>query len=231
MLSAPTPSPRGVEPWLTAPNLLTLSRLPLAALPWVDPANLWLLLGTVAAAGVTDVLDGWAARRLRARRLAAGRDPGRVATAASTGAWLDPVCDKVFVMSTLGVVFVAVAPPWWLLGLIATREILQVPLVGLYHLLPPLRRRLALDYTAGIPGKMATATQFAALVAVRLELTASLALCVAAAVAGMASAGYYVARATRGGPPRIPRDPAARRPLGDGRRAHPIRPRRPAPRG
>ncbi len=230
-MSASSPSRRGGEPWLTAPNLLTLSRLPLAALPWVDPRDLWLLLGTVAAAGVTDVLDGWAARRLRARRLAAGRDPGRVATPASTGAWLDPVCDKVFVMSTLGVVFVAVGPPWWLLALVAARELLQVPLVGVYHLVPALKRRLALDYTAGIPGKVATGLQFTALVAVRLELTADLALCVAAAVAGVASAGYYVGRATRGGPRRIPRDPAARRPLGDGTRAHPIRPRRPDRRG
>jgi len=72
--------PRGAL--LTTPNLLSLSRLGLAAaFPLVDGRV--ERAAVVAAAGLTDFLDGWLARRSR--------------SASQWGALLDPVADRMFV--------------------------------------------------------------------------------------------------------------------------------------
>ena len=47
----------------TLPNLLTLVRIPLAALIWLAPTNPAWLLGLMVGAAVSDFLDGWFARR------------------------------------------------------------------------------------------------------------------------------------------------------------------------
>ncbi len=78
------------QSFLTLPNLLTLSRIPLAALIWVRPLDPVFVLGIMALAGVTDILDGWLERRLH---------PGRKTE--TVGAWLDPLCDKLFILSVL----------------------------------------------------------------------------------------------------------------------------------
>ncbi len=69
------------------PNYLTLLRLPLAALVWLFPSRSKHVLGVMLFAGFTDVLDGWVARKLKLKN--------------SYGKWLDPLCDKIFVLSTL----------------------------------------------------------------------------------------------------------------------------------
>ncbi|HEX4405945.1 MAG TPA: CDP-alcohol phosphatidyltransferase family protein, partial [Polyangia bacterium] len=75
---------------LTLPNLLSLSRLPLGGVFWAALARGQdaLPFGVLATAAVTDVLDGWTARRR-------GADP------AGVGSWLDPICDKAFVGAVL----------------------------------------------------------------------------------------------------------------------------------
>src|SRR5260370_36630690 len=77
--------------WPTAPNLLSLARLPMGALFWqvVDdvPAHLIGPFLALAAAAVTDVLDGYLAPR---RGVTSG-----------VGAWLDPICDQVFLGAVL----------------------------------------------------------------------------------------------------------------------------------
>src|SRR5450432_80739 len=98
------------------PGLLSLSRVPLAAaFPFVLGHPL-LALGVLVAAGVSDVLDGWVARRF-----------GLVTP---TGAALDPVTDKVFV-TTVAVSLVAGGYLSILdVVLLSTREIGEVPLVA-----------------------------------------------------------------------------------------------------
>src|SRR5579862_6468238 len=69
---------------LLAPGLLSLARFPLALafpLVWPRPA---LVAGVVALAAVTDVLDGYVARKLHQQTV--------------TGALLDPLMDKTFVL-------------------------------------------------------------------------------------------------------------------------------------
>ena len=73
---------------LTPLNLLTLSRVPLAA-AFLAVESVYARAALVGVASVTDVLDGWLARRL-----------GR---ATPLGALLDPVADKTFVLAALSV--------------------------------------------------------------------------------------------------------------------------------
>jgi cardiolipin synthase len=137
-------------------------------------------------AGVTDVLDGWLARRLRRRQ---GREGER-----DIGAWLDPLTDKVFVVSTLAAVAWALRPPLWILPLVAARELAQVPLFFFLRL-RGLERRY--DFRASFVGKLATVLQFAVVAALLLRHPSRDALAAAAGAAGLAAAAYYGLRAVR----------------------------------
>lgn len=161
-----------------AADLLTLSRLPLAAAVWIDPSSPTLLLVLMAAAAVTDVLDGWLARRAECRT----RD---------IGVWLDPLCDKVFVLSVLAAVWVTWHPAALLLVMIATRELLQAPVL---LLLRPRRY----DFHAARIGKATTSVQFAAVAAILLWPAAVPALALAAFAAGLAAGLTYFHRALVG---------------------------------
>lgn len=167
------------RPFLDGPNALTLSRLVLAGLVWLAVSEPGVLLGLMITAAVTDVLDGWLARRL-------GREGG-------AGAWLDPLCDKVFVLSALAAVWVARRPPAWLLPVIGAREILQVLAWA------ALRGRVRFDFRAARIGKAATVLQFAAVGTILLGLPGVAPWSLAAGVAGTAAAVYYVLRSCASG--------------------------------
>ncbi len=165
---------------------MSLSRVPMGLAVWLAPASRPLLLGMMALAAISDVLDGWLARR----------SPGRGIRPHGIGQWLDPVCDKAFVVAVLVAIAVALESPLWQLLLIGTRELLQLPLLAA-HVLFGQRLGLParLDFRAGIPGKLATVGQFGAIVAIVADLGGSWAWCVAAAGLGLVSVGYYVRRA------------------------------------
>jgi cardiolipin synthase len=169
---------------LDLPDALSLARLPLAAVPWLAPGSIPLVLSAVVLAGVTDVLDGHLARR-------AG--PAR----AARGAWLDPACDKVFVLSTLAAVATATGAPASTLALIALRELLLAPL----HLALALARRRrpgrVFDFRAGRAGKATTGAQLAAVLALAAGRPEARALAVAAAALGALAAAVYARRGWR----------------------------------
>jgi cardiolipin synthase len=76
---------------LTLPNLLSASRFPLAAAflaTEATPARVAL----IGAASLTDVLDGWLARRHQTTKL---------------GALLDPIADKTFVLVAISAFLIA----------------------------------------------------------------------------------------------------------------------------
>lgn len=174
----------GKAPFLTLPNLLTLSRIPLGALVWLRPLDPVYVLGIMTLAGITDVLDGWVERR---------RHPG--STAETAGAWLDPLCDKIFILSVLLAITVAGSLPLWLVPLIALREILQTLVAVGSRTLPALRRRLRFKFRSNVLGKATTVAQFLTIGALLLHKPGALPLALATAALGMVAVGVYVRRA------------------------------------
>lgn len=114
--TTPPPEPSGTvehpaKDWLTVPNLISFARL--AATPLVA----WLILTDRGVAGVlllgfmgfTDWLDGQIARAT-----------GQVS---EIGIALDPVSDRILIMTTIVALMVAGDLPWWLGGPVLARDV------------------------------------------------------------------------------------------------------------
>lgn len=179
---------------VTLPNLLTLSRLPMAVALWAAPDDRSWLLGWIGAAAATDMVDGRVARWLRAQRLRRGADPGGLGQAGAIGAWLDPLCDKLFAISVVAAVAVGLQPPWWVAPLLLSREILLLPVFVLGRTLPQWRR-VHYDFRAGLAGKVATTAQLVAIVALLVRPAAAPPLVVVAGILGAVAAAAYARRA------------------------------------
>jgi CDP-diacylglycerol--glycerol-3-phosphate 3-phosphatidyltransferase/cardiolipin synthase len=155
--------------FVTLPNIVSLSRIPMAAVfPFLGGTEERLLL--IAAAAITDFLDGFLARRSgHTTRL---------------GALIDPVADRCFVL-------IAVATLWFESNLtltatlvLASRDIAVIPGFLGTRFVPRLRR---FAFPARAAGKVVTTLQLATLAAVYLApdlVTACVALvAIASAVA------------------------------------------------
>lgn len=165
------------QEFLSLPSLLSLARAPLAvAFPFAVNRPL-AALAVVSAAAATDLLDGWCARRLH--------------RATAIGAVLDPVMDKVFVMTV--VVTLALTHKLSLAsGLcLASRDLLQAPLV----LWLALDRR-ALEHRTGrfkanVFGKIVTALQFVTILAALWEARSTRVLALASGFSGVVAGLSY----------------------------------------
>jgi Phosphatidylglycerophosphate synthase len=164
---------------LSWPSLVSASRLGLAvAFPFAMRRRR-LAFGVLAAAALTDVLDGWLARRLN--------------QVSRAGAVMDGVADKTFaatVLSTLvagGLLRPAAAL------LLVTREVLELPLVLGLGLSAEARRR-PVSREANAAGKLTTFAQFAAVAAVLLRARGRGVLVGATAGLGAAAAASYALR-------------------------------------
>jgi cardiolipin synthase (CMP-forming) len=166
---------------LLVPGILSLLRLPLAAsFPFVvdEPA---LAFAVLMAAGLTDVLDGWYARRFR--------------QVTATGCAIDPVTDKLFVLTVVTSLVVNGQLSLAAIVLLSTREIGELPLVLWLALNPRARSARAEHPAANVPGKVATLLQFAAVSAALFGAPHALLWIGAAAVAGAWAACVYWRRA------------------------------------
>src|SRR5688572_20783176 len=95
----------------------------------------------LVVAGLSDVLDGWVARRERARASDEGSDPGLAQQQHHhRGDWLDPLCDKLFVGAVVAGLYLARQPPVLWLVLLLTRESLQLVAMTALRLVPTLHR-------------------------------------------------------------------------------------------
>ena len=175
-------------------NALTLSRLLLAALIWVFPADAVIIFVTILIAGISDVLDGWCARLGRARMQASGLAPSAIP---SNGVWLDPVCDKIFVLSVLARAWEISHPAWSTLFLIATREFIQVSFFSSYLLAWGIPERSSVDFHASILGKLTTAAQFICIVCLLLQPDWVIPLALGTAMLGAVAGMAYVRRIFR----------------------------------
>ena len=133
-----------LRPW-TLPNLLTLARL--GALPFIILAILDGRQDTAVviflAAAVTDLLDGFVARRF--------------GMTSPLGAYLDPITDKLFLISTYVACALPSTPglvhiPLWLVILTISRDVLI--------LLVALLMYLVLDVRSFPPSPLGKATTF-----------------------------------------------------------------------
>ncbi|MCI0754136.1 CDP-alcohol phosphatidyltransferase family protein [Teichococcus vastitatis] len=173
------------------PNAITLARL------CAVPATVWLILHDrldaaflmFAAAGVSDALDGWLARRLDAH--------------SPLGAMLDPVADKALLVCTYLCLTWRGVLPDWLTILVVFRDALIVGGVALLALLgqPPRMAPLRLSKwnTAAqiVLAGLALATAGFALPA---ETLVELMIVVVAVTTVLSGAGYFL-RGLRGGVP------------------------------
>jgi len=132
--------------YLTLANQLTILRIVLtpAFVLFVVYDYLGAALVTFVVAGLTDALDGLIARWTRQRT--------------SLGAWLDPMADKLllvttFVVLTLPGVDVTNHIPLWLTVLLISRDIVIVGVVAIVNLAVGPR-----TFRPSFLGKMATAT-------------------------------------------------------------------------
>ena len=141
-----------VKVW-TVPNLLSLSRLPLAVLLCICISSHWWILGlvTFSLAAASDWLDGWWARRF-GQLTPLGRN-------------LDPLTDKVLI----GAAFIFLIPvpdvyihPW-VVTVVIGRELL---ITGLRGIIEATGKSFGADWF----GKLKTVLQCVVLIAVLLLL-------------------------------------------------------------
>jgi phosphatidylglycerophosphate synthase len=164
-------------------------------------------LAILALAAVSDVLDGWLARRsLLTWEPSKGSQPLPRWSAASIarrlptrlawvgwGEWLDPVCDKLFIVAVMAGLYLAQHPPLLTLLPIVTREI-AILILFLIHRLVPSLRHIRYDYKANFLGKAATAAQFLAAAALLFARPAAPYLAALCALLGLLCAGVYARR-------------------------------------
>ena len=97
---------------LTIPNLLSLFRLllvPLFCWTYLGLKNMWWTVGLLALSGLTDMADGWVARRFD--------------MISDFGKLFDPVADKITQAAMLLCLLVTYPPMLWLFVLLAIKEI------------------------------------------------------------------------------------------------------------
>ncbi len=180
--------------WL--PNILTLLRLPLSAgVVWAILAGrAGLALCLLALAGLSDSLDGFLARRL--------------GSVSRFGTLIDPVADKVLLVSTFVTLGFAGLVPMWLVWMVLARDALILAVGGIV-LLAGRGRALAPSVWGKLSTVVQVATGLAALLAGAFPASAALAgpaavLPVVAAVTTAWSGLHYAWRARRlfaGDPP------------------------------
>jgi cardiolipin synthase (CMP-forming) len=127
---------------VTIPNALSAARLVGV------PVFLWLVLGLRSQAG-----DWWAVGLLIAASASDWLD-GKIARAlhqeSRLGQLLDPAADRLYIVATVVALAIRAIIPWWLVGLLAARELL------LAVVLAALRRRGFEPLQVSFLGKAAT---------------------------------------------------------------------------
>lgn len=119
-----------------------MARLPLApaVVASLFGGRYFTALGLLALAGLTDVADGWLSRRLEAT--------------SRLGAYLDPIADKILLVSVYIALGAAGLAPVWLVWLVVGRDILILIFGGLV-----VRLARADRPSPSIWGKLSTVVQ------------------------------------------------------------------------
>lgn len=174
-------------PWyrdlVSPPGLLSLVRVPLAAAFPFAVNEPFAGLSILAAAALSDVLDGWYARTFE--------------RATRAGAVLDPVMDKLFVAT---VTLTLVVDGKLSLGaalLLGVRDIAELPLVIWLALRPEARADSPTPVKSNLFGKIVTVVQFATVAAAVLASPHTGMLSMVTGILGVFAASSYWTRALR----------------------------------
>jgi len=108
---------------VSIPNLITLGRILLVpVVVWaIIYGELWLAFVLFLAAGVSDAVDGFLAKRFN--------------MASELGAYLDPLADKTLIVSIYVTLGIAGKIPLWLVILVVSRDIMIIGAIMLSWLL------------------------------------------------------------------------------------------------
>ncbi len=128
--------------WINLPNSFTLIRIALVpvVIAAIVQGRLSVALAWFIAAGVTDVIDGALARRF--------------GLATNTGAYLDPIADKLLLSGSFLALAISKVVPWWLVGVIFGRDLYI--LAGAMVL---MRARHSHKFPPSVWGKLSTFIQ------------------------------------------------------------------------
>jgi phosphatidylglycerophosphate synthase len=139
----------------TLPNTLSLSRVVLA-LAFVLVSEPWDRIALIAVAGFTDLIDGWLARRGKSE--------------STTGALLDPIADRIFVLVAISTYLIEGQLTTGQYFIFLTRDLATAVGFLVAKIVPALRPAV---FRARMLGKIVTVVQLITLVAIILvpELT------------------------------------------------------------
>jgi len=135
------------------PNLVSLSRLVLAAAFVYYATQPVVAVAILCAAGISDWLDGWLAKKLDQQT--------------RFGAMLDPICDRLFVVPVLVTLVIVHGLPLWQLGVLIARDIVNSLGAAVIWL---KRRDRVVGLRPRLSGKVVTSLQFWCVVHLVLEL-------------------------------------------------------------
>lgn len=106
---------------MNVPNILTISRLfliPLFFVLYINGESMFAL-GVLLVAGLTDFFDGYIARRT-----------GQITV---TGSMLDPLADKLLILSVILALLIKNILPWTAFTVMAFREVVMIVGSAIYH--------------------------------------------------------------------------------------------------
>ena len=161
------------RPLDSLPNVLSCSRLVLAA-GFVAASGTDTRVGLIGIAAATDFLDGWLARRVRAT--------------SRWGALLDPIADRVFVLTVVGTFLFAGALGTGAYFVLIMRDLATAVGFLVARVIPWLR---PVEFKARSGGKVVTVLQLFTLAAVLVAPVAVRVLLGLVAAASLYSIGDY----------------------------------------
>jgi phosphatidylglycerophosphate synthase len=164
----------------TLPNTISLSRVVLA-LAFVLVSEPWDRMALIAVAGLTDVMDGWLARRRK--------------TESTAGALLDPLADRIFVLVAISTYLIEGELTTGQYFIFLTRDIATAVGFVVAKIIPVLRPAV---FRARMLGKIVTVLQLITLAAVILLPEVSRILILTIGVVSVASIVDYTFALWRG---------------------------------
>jgi CDP-diacylglycerol--glycerol-3-phosphate 3-phosphatidyltransferase/cardiolipin synthase len=135
------------------PDLISLSRIPMAVAFFAFADHPVVSVAILCMGGISDWLDGWAAKRLGQQT--------------RFGALLDPVCDRLFIVTVLFTLVVAHGLPLWQLAVLLVRDLVNSIGSAVVWLRRPDQ---VLNLRARRSGKVVTSLQFWCVVHIVLGL-------------------------------------------------------------